>query len=160
MDSHRHQHLLETISKQPLRDTTLIFCTIDVFASCIIFLTDTGLQLVPHTTVCSICYDASQTLHYLSALCNFSYLDHSGYHRPHRAASCGLLLTHLRLATHERESLPSPLPPKAHGRCVVTFHSTANERHFHSVVVKISLLIQNNSIYFPLLSLEPSRWKK
>lgn len=37
MESHRHQHLLETISKQPLRDTTLISCTIDDFASSIFF---------------------------------------------------------------------------------------------------------------------------
>lgn len=47
MDSHQHQHLLETISKQPLGDTTLIFCTIDDLASSILFSQPQAYNLFP-----------------------------------------------------------------------------------------------------------------
>lgn len=108
MDSHRHQHLLETISKQPIEDRTLIFCTIDDFARSLRPATRS-----PHGLVFYLLQLESDSVLPVTSLqllfC--CYLDHNGYQRPHRAASCGPLLTHLSLAKHERRNLSPPLLP-------------------------------------------------
>lgn len=104
MDSHWHQHLLETISKQPVGDRTLIFCTIDDFAhSTPPPPTVSGLQLVPHTAACSICYNSSQTQPYLSPLCNYCFAatltttDITVHIEQHPVSRCWLILVSLNM---------------------------------------------------------------